>query len=62
MYNHLEDDMDINAGVILDGSPMKDVGDQIIEIVVRVLNGEPTKAELNQQEGIVCLYSLTPAF
>jgi altronate dehydratase large subunit len=62
MYNHMEDDMDINAGVILNGSPMKDVGDQIIEMVVRVLNGEPTKAELNQQEGIVCLYSLTPAF
>jgi altronate dehydratase large subunit len=62
MYQHMEDDMDINAGAILEGLPMRDVGDQIIEKVIRVLNGEPTKAEVNQQEGIVCLYTLHPAF
>ncbi|MEI6609522.1 MAG: UxaA family hydrolase [Deltaproteobacteria bacterium] len=62
MYNHMEDDMDINAGAILEGSPMRDVGNQIIKKVISVLNGEMTKAELNQQEGIVCLYTLHPAF
>jgi len=62
MYKHMEDDMDINAGVILEGSPMRDVGDQVIEKVLSVLNGGLTKAELNQQEGIVCLYTLNPAF
>lgn len=62
MYRHMEDDMDINAGAILEGLPMRDVGDQIMQKVIKVLNGEPTKAEINQQEGIVCLYTLTPAF
>jgi len=62
MYQHMEDDMDINAGAILEGLPMRDVGDQIIQKVIKVLNGEPTKAEINQQEGIVCLYTLHPAF
>lgn len=62
MYRHMEDDMDINAGAILEGTPMRDVGDQIIGKIIEVLNGEPTKAEINQQEGIVCLYTLHPAF
>ena len=62
LYRHMEDDMDVNAGVILEGATMRHVGDQIIEKVLAVLSGEPTKAELNQQEGIICLYTLTPAF
>ena len=62
LFKHMEDDMDINAGVILEGAMMENVGDQIIAKVLGVLNGEPTKAELNQQEGIVCLYTLNPAF
>ena len=62
MYNQMEGDMDINAGVILEGTPMQEVGQRIIELVRKVLNGERTKAEVNQQEGIVCLYTLHPAF
>jgi hypothetical protein len=38
------------------------VGQQITDMVKLVLDGELTKAELNQQEGIVCLYTLHPAF
>ena len=33
-----------------------------MEMVKRVLDGEQTKAEVNQQEGIVCIYTLHPAF
>jgi altronate dehydratase large subunit len=62
MYERMNDDMDINAGVILEGVPMEDVGQQIIDMVKRTADGEPTKAELNQQEGIVCLSTLHPAF
>jgi altronate dehydratase len=62
MFEQMADDMDINAGVILDGTPMQEVGQQITDMVKLVLDGELTKAELNQQEGIVCLYTLHPAF
>ena len=62
MYEQMADDMDLDAGVILSGTPMREVGQRIIDAVRRAVAGEPTKAELNHQEGIVCLYTLHPAF
>jgi altronate dehydratase large subunit len=62
LYRNMEDDMDINAGAILEGRSMQDVAGEIKALVLKVLNGEATKAELNGQEGILCLYSVTPAF
>jgi altronate hydrolase len=47
MYTHMIDDMDVNAGVILDGTPVEDVGRQIFEEVLAVANGKKTKSELN---------------
>ena len=58
----MEDDMDINAGTILEGKRLEDVGGEIIELVRKVLNGEQTKAEVNEQDGILCLYTCHPAF
>jgi len=62
LYRHMEDDMDVDAGVILDGTPLDAVGRTIRQLLTRVLDGEPTKAEVNRQEGIVCMYTLHPAF
>ncbi|HEY9160694.1 MAG TPA: UxaA family hydrolase [Desulfomonilia bacterium] len=62
LYNKMEDDMDINAGRILEGATLADVGGDIISLVKKVLDGEPTKAEINRQDGIVCLYAMTPSF
>lgn len=62
LYRNMEDDMDINAGVILEGRSMREVAEEIKALVLKVLSGEATKAEINQQEGILCLYSVTPAF
>lgn len=62
MYEQMADDMDINAGVILDGVPMQDVGQRLTEMLKLVLDGKLTKAEHNQQDGIVCIYTLHPAF
>ena len=62
MYQHMADDMDINAGVILEGEPMEEVKVRMIDKVKRVLNGELTKAEMNQEVGMVCLYTSCPAF
>lgn len=47
MYNHMESDMDINAGVILEGTPVERVGKQIFEEILAVASGKKTKSELN---------------
>src|SRR5579883_1169147 len=47
MYQRMIDDMDINAGVILDGIPVEVVGREIFEKVLSVASGERTKSELN---------------
>ncbi|HOO39428.1 MAG TPA: UxaA family hydrolase [Deltaproteobacteria bacterium] len=62
LYKAMEDDIDINAGEVLEGKSLEDVSGRIRDCVMDVLNGEQTKAELNAQGGIVCLYAMTPAF
>src|SRR5207244_1612826 len=39
MYHHMIDDMDVNAGVILEGTPIEEVGRQIFEEIVAVASG-----------------------
>jgi len=46
VYRRMEEDMDIDCGVILDGVPLETVGRQIFEEVVAVASGKPTKSEL----------------
>jgi altronate hydrolase len=41
----MEDDMDINCGVILEGTPLETVGRQVFEEVVAVASGRKTKSE-----------------
>ncbi len=47
MYRHMIDDMDIDAGVILDGTPVEVVGQQIFEEILSVASGQKTKSELS---------------
>ena len=47
MYEHMIDDMDIDAGVILDGTPVEEVGRQIFEEILEVASGKKTKSEIN---------------
>ena len=46
-YEHMIDDMDVNAGVILEGTPVEEVGRQIFEEILAVASGKKTKSELN---------------
>ena len=46
MHNRMTDDMDMDAGVILDGVPVADVGKQIFEKIISIASGEKTKSEL----------------
>ncbi len=47
LYEHMIDDMDINAGVILAGTPVEEVGRQIFEEILAVASGKKTKSEIN---------------
>ena len=47
MYNWMEEDMDINAGTILDGTEtVKQVGRRVYDKILAVAGGEKTKSEL----------------
>ena len=59
----LKDNIDINAGAALDkGKSIEDIGNMIIDMTVRVANGEKTSSEVHGQDGIVCLYSMDRTF
>jgi altronate hydrolase len=47
LYRHMEGDMDIDAGKILDGVPVEEVGREIFEKILAVASGEKTKSEIN---------------
>jgi altronate hydrolase len=47
MYRHLSEDMDVNCGVILEGTRLPVVGRQIFEEIVAVASGKRTKSELS---------------
>ncbi len=45
MFEHMIDDMDINAGRVLDGASVEQVGEEVFEKIIAVASGEPTKSE-----------------
>jgi altronate hydrolase len=47
MYRHMQEDMDINCGVILEGTPLATVGRQIFDEIVDVASGKRSKSELS---------------
>ena len=61
-YKRMEDDMDVDAGRILEGrATLPEVGREIYELVQRVGNGQPTKSEvLGHQEFILTYKSFEP--
>ena len=47
LFERMEDDMDLNAGTILDGTEtLQEVGMRLFEKIISVANGEKTKSEL----------------
>jgi altronate hydrolase len=47
MYERMIDDMDIDAGRILTGTPVEQVGREIFEFILEVASGRKTKSELH---------------
>jgi altronate hydrolase len=61
-YRRMSDDMDVNAGAILEGeATLDDVGREIFNLIQRVADGELTKSEdLGHQEFILTYKSFEP--
>ncbi len=45
MYERMGDDMDMNAGTILEGEPVESVGRRLFELVLEVAGGTTTRSE-----------------
>jgi altronate hydrolase len=61
-YKRMSEDMDVDAGRILEGkATLDEVGREIYDLIVRVANGEKTKSEaLGHQEFILTYKSFEP--
>jgi altronate hydrolase len=45
-YNRMVDDMDVNAGKVLDGVPMEEVAAELLDLTIAVASGQPSKSEV----------------
>jgi altronate dehydratase len=46
----MKDDMDVNAGSLVEGKPLDGLRAEMIDLMIRVINGEKTRAEVNGME------------
>jgi len=61
VYQAMRDDMDVNAGVLTEGYPLQDLRDEMIQQMIRVINGEKTKAEINGMD-VFTFMTIHPPF
>lgn len=45
LYERMQEDMDFDAGTILEGAPLEEVGREMFEEIISVASGEKTKSE-----------------
>ncbi len=57
LYNSMEDDMDINAGKVVEGVSLEELGQEIYDKIAAVINGEVSKPEANDQCGTFTVYT-----
>jgi altronate dehydratase large subunit len=60
IWQRLNDDIDLDAGRIIEGTPVAEVGRELVELVTRVAEGEQTKAEANSYD-LLSVYATGPA-
>jgi len=60
-YERMADDMDVNAGRVLAGTPLAEVGDEIYDLTLAVASGAQTKSEeLGHAEFVLTYKSFEP--
>ncbi len=47
IYEAMKEDMDVNAGSLVEGRPLNQLQTEMMDLMIRVINGEKTRAELN---------------
>jgi altronate dehydratase large subunit len=61
LFAAMPDDIDLDAGTILAGKTARQVGEQILGLLLRVARGQKTKAEINSQ-AVFAIAQEGPAF
>jgi altronate dehydratase large subunit len=60
-YEHMINDMDINAGLIIDGKKsIEEIGEETLNKILNVMNGEITKNEAVQYYNFIDIHTLGP--
>ncbi len=60
IFKAQEDDMDVNAGLLVEGKSLGEMRDEMIAHMIRVINGEKTRAEANGMD-IFSFMTLRPS-
>ena len=45
IYAHMEEDMDLDAGRALSGTPLETLADELVDLMIAVASGQPSKSE-----------------
>jgi altronate dehydratase large subunit len=61
IYEAIQDDMDVNAGSLVEGQPLNGLRAEMIDLMIRVINGAKTKAEVNGMD-VFTLMTVHPPF
>jgi len=61
LFENMNDDMDLNAGRILEGETIEEVSRDLDELLKEVVAGRKTRAEINRQE-MLSIQTVGPAF
>ncbi len=61
IYQAMFDDMDVNAGALVEGKSLDDLRDEMIRLMTGVVNGEKTKAEKNGMD-VFTILTVHPPF
>ena len=61
IYEAMRDDMDVNAGILVEGQPLNSLRAEMVDLMIRVINGEKTKAEVNGMD-VFTIMTVHPPF
>jgi len=61
IYEAMKDDMDVNAGSLVEGRSLPELRTEMINLMIQVINGEKTKAEANVMD-VFTLMTVNPPF
>jgi len=61
IYGAMKDDMDVNAGSLVEGKSLDRLRAEMIDLMIRVINGEETRAEVNGMD-VFTLMTVYPPF